>query len=179
MVQSSRCHLKDLSPSKLVDLKEEANEMGGYFIMNGIERVIRYITNTNTITITIIITITITITITTTVTITITITIIIRLLQVQRRNYAMAIERSSYKNRGTSYSDKGILILKLILILILILILRCSYEMCPSGPIIRNCYSSLFEQWWGHHQVRTTQARVSIARCYRCQGLGWYIRYYY
>ena len=71
MVQSSRCHLKDLSPSKLVDLKEEANEMGGYFIMNGIERVIR-------------------------------------LLQVQRRNYAMAIERSSYKNRGTSYSDKGV-----------------------------------------------------------------------
>jgi DNA-directed RNA polymerase I subunit RPA2 len=44
--------------------------MTGYFIQNGIERVIR-------------------------------------LLQVPRRNYASAIERSSFKNRGPAYSDKG------------------------------------------------------------------------
>ena len=71
MVKSDRCHLKGLSPHRLVRLKEEANEMGGYFVMNGIERVIR-------------------------------------LLQVPRRNYASAIERTSFKNRGHAYSDKGI-----------------------------------------------------------------------
>ena len=71
MVKSERCHLKGLSAQKLVSLKEEANEMGGYFITNGIERVIR-------------------------------------LLQVPRRNYAAAIERNSFKNRGAAYSDKGV-----------------------------------------------------------------------
>lgn len=71
MVMSDHCHLRGKSSQELVTLKEEANEVGGYFIMNGIERVIR-------------------------------------LLQVPRRNYATAIERSSYKNRGLSYSDKGI-----------------------------------------------------------------------
>ena len=71
MVKSDRCHLKGLSAQKLVKLKEEANEMGGYFITNGIERVIR-------------------------------------LLQVPRRNYAAAIERNSFKNRGPAYSDKGV-----------------------------------------------------------------------
>lgn len=72
MVMSSKCHLSNASSKKLVfDFKEEANEVGGYFVMNGIERVIR-------------------------------------LLQVQRRNYAMAIERSSYRNRGANYSDKGV-----------------------------------------------------------------------
>ena len=70
MVKSEHCHLRGLNAQQLVLLKEEANEMGGYFICNGIERVIR-------------------------------------LLQVQRRNHAMAIERSSYKNRGPAYSDKG------------------------------------------------------------------------
>jgi len=71
MVMSNRCHLKNCSPKKLTELKEEANEAGGFFILNGIERVIR-------------------------------------LLQVQRRNYPLAIERSSYKNRGSNYSDKGV-----------------------------------------------------------------------
>ena len=71
MVKSERCHLRGLSPMKLVNLKEEANEVGGYFITNGIERVIR-------------------------------------LLQVPRRNYATAIESSSFKNRGPAYSDKGV-----------------------------------------------------------------------
>lgn len=71
MVQSSKCHLSSLDQQELVDAREEANEMGGYFILNGIERVIR-------------------------------------LLQVPRRNYATAIERSSFKNRGLAYSDKGV-----------------------------------------------------------------------
>jgi DNA-directed RNA polymerase I subunit RPA2 len=41
MVMSDRCHLKGASSAKLVAMKEEANEMGGYFVLNGIERVIR------------------------------------------------------------------------------------------------------------------------------------------
>lgn len=72
MVKSRKCHLFDKSSKYMVKMKEETNEMGGYFIMNGLER-------------------------------------LIRLLQVQRRNYPLVIERSSFKNRGTSYSDKGII----------------------------------------------------------------------
>ena len=71
MVQSSKCHLSSLEQHELVELKEEANECGGYFILNGIERVIR-------------------------------------LLQVPRRNMATAIERGSFKNRGPTYSDRGV-----------------------------------------------------------------------
>ena len=71
MIRSSKCHLANKSPVELISMKEEANEKGGYFVCNGIERVIR-------------------------------------LLQVPRRNHPMAIERNSYKNRGTSYSNKGI-----------------------------------------------------------------------
>eukprot|EP01039_Chlorochromonas_danica_P010940 gene10940-12162_t len=71
MVMSHRCQLRHLTPPKLVEMKEESAELGGYFVLRGIERVIR-------------------------------------LLQVQRRNYAMAIERSNYRNRGTNYSDKGV-----------------------------------------------------------------------
>ncbi|KAL0591904.1 hypothetical protein ABG067_000556 [Albugo candida] len=41
MVRSKRCHLHNLSPQQLVQAKEEANEMGGYFICNGNERCIR------------------------------------------------------------------------------------------------------------------------------------------
>jgi DNA-directed RNA polymerase I subunit RPA2 len=41
MVGSRRCHLEGLSPKGMVQRKEEANEMGGYFICNGIERVVR------------------------------------------------------------------------------------------------------------------------------------------
>ena len=41
MVMSEKCHLRGASGKKLVfDFKEEANEMGGYFILNGIERVV-------------------------------------------------------------------------------------------------------------------------------------------
>ncbi|KAJ1438517.1 hypothetical protein B484DRAFT_444535 [Ochromonadaceae sp. CCMP2298] len=72
MVMSDKCHLKGKSCKELVAVREEANEVGGYFILNGLERVIR-------------------------------------LLQVPRRNHATAIERSSFKNRGQAYSDKGIM----------------------------------------------------------------------
>jgi DNA-directed RNA polymerase I subunit RPA2 len=71
MVMSKNCHMRNMNPEELCFHREEANECGGYFIVNGIERVIR-------------------------------------LLQVPRRNYAAAIERSSYKNRGASYSEKGV-----------------------------------------------------------------------
>ncbi|KAG7020194.1 DNA-directed RNA polymerase I subunit 2 [Cucurbita argyrosperma subsp. argyrosperma] len=41
MLKSKLCHLRGLDPKKLVSYKEEASEMGGYFIMNGLERVVR------------------------------------------------------------------------------------------------------------------------------------------
>eukprot|EP01006_Ploeotia_vitrea_P039418 TRINITY_DN66349_c5_g12_i1.p1 TRINITY_DN66349_c5_g12~~TRINITY_DN66349_c5_g12_i1.p1 ORF type:complete len:1279 (+),score=714.79 TRINITY_DN66349_c5_g12_i1:34-3837(+) len=41
MVKSSRCHLRNMSRRQLVEHKEEANEMGGYFVLNGIERICR------------------------------------------------------------------------------------------------------------------------------------------
>ncbi|CCE64264.1 hypothetical protein TPHA_0H00540 [Tetrapisispora phaffii CBS 4417] len=41
MLQSNRCHLNNLSPYELVKQKEESDELGGYFIINGIEKLIR------------------------------------------------------------------------------------------------------------------------------------------
>lgn len=41
MLQSNRCHLNKLSPYELVQKKEESDEFGGYFIVNGIEKLIR------------------------------------------------------------------------------------------------------------------------------------------
>ncbi|KAJ1331189.1 DNA-directed RNA polymerase I subunit RPA2 [Microdochium nivale] len=41
MIKSSHCHLKDNSPAQLVARKEESEELGGYFIVNGIEKIIR------------------------------------------------------------------------------------------------------------------------------------------
>ncbi|XP_027863285.1 DNA-directed RNA polymerase I subunit RPA2 isoform X1 [Xiphophorus couchianus] len=41
MVKSKLCNLHGLSPKELVKHHEEAEEMGGYFIMNGIEKVVR------------------------------------------------------------------------------------------------------------------------------------------
>ncbi|GAA5861442.1 hypothetical protein JCM1840_005372 [Sporobolomyces johnsonii] len=43
MVKSARCHLRNLPPSELVAHHEEAEEMGGYFIINGNERLIRFL----------------------------------------------------------------------------------------------------------------------------------------
>ncbi|KAK6193280.1 ammonium transporter Amt1 [Pestalotiopsis sp. IQ-011] len=41
MVKSKFCHLKNMSPAQLVANKEESEEMGGYFIVNGNEKIIR------------------------------------------------------------------------------------------------------------------------------------------
>ncbi|KAI4323574.1 hypothetical protein L6164_023169 [Bauhinia variegata] len=41
MLQSKLCNLRGADPRKLVSYKEEASEMGGYFVLNGLERVAR------------------------------------------------------------------------------------------------------------------------------------------
>lgn len=41
MLRSNRCHLYGMSPKELVEAKEESEELGGYFIVNGIEKLIR------------------------------------------------------------------------------------------------------------------------------------------
>ncbi|KAI5477061.1 DNA-directed RNA polymerase I subunit RPA2 [Pseudohyphozyma bogoriensis] len=43
MVKSARCNLRGLAPAELVKHHEEAEEMGGYFIINGNERLIRFL----------------------------------------------------------------------------------------------------------------------------------------
>ncbi|TVY52820.1 DNA-directed RNA polymerase I subunit RPA2 [Lachnellula cervina] len=41
MLMSNRCHLEHNPPAQLVQRKEEAEELGGYFVVNGIEKLIR------------------------------------------------------------------------------------------------------------------------------------------
>ncbi|KAK8999062.1 hypothetical protein V6N11_070240 [Hibiscus sabdariffa] len=41
MLRSKRCYLRDADAKKMVACKEEAAEMGGYFVLNGLERVVR------------------------------------------------------------------------------------------------------------------------------------------
>mmetsp|Transcript_1430 Transcript_1430/g.1921 ORF Transcript_1430/g.1921 Transcript_1430/m.1921 type:complete len:1240 (+) Transcript_1430:30-3749(+) len=41
MVMSKACHLKGKTPAELANMREEQNEFGGYFIVNGIERCVR------------------------------------------------------------------------------------------------------------------------------------------
>ena len=41
MVKSKLCNLRDVSPKEMIRRKEDAEELGGYFIMNGNERIIR------------------------------------------------------------------------------------------------------------------------------------------
>jgi DNA-directed RNA polymerase I subunit RPA2 len=71
LTKSNRCHLENLSPEELIRRKEESLEMGGYFVVNGNEK-------------------------------------LIRLLNVQKRNHPLAIARSSYANRGSTYTNLGI-----------------------------------------------------------------------
>ncbi|KAK6539609.1 DNA-directed RNA polymerase I subunit RPA2 [Orbilia ellipsospora] len=71
MVMGNRCHLENMSPKALVDHKEESEELGGYFVVSGNEK-------------------------------------LIRMLIVNRRNYAMAVVRSSYAKRGPSYTNMGV-----------------------------------------------------------------------
>jgi DNA-directed RNA polymerase I subunit RPA2 len=71
MLRSNKCHLQHLSPAELVRCKEETEEQGGYFIVNGNEK-------------------------------------LIRMLIVAKRNYPMAITRTAFENRGSSYSHFGV-----------------------------------------------------------------------
>lgn len=41
MLKSKRCYLRNAQPKELVSYKEESHEMGGYFVLNGLERVAR------------------------------------------------------------------------------------------------------------------------------------------
>jgi DNA-directed RNA polymerase I subunit RPA2 len=41
MVRSNHCHLKGLNEQELIKKKEDAAEFGGYFIINGNEKIIR------------------------------------------------------------------------------------------------------------------------------------------
>ncbi|KAI9779645.1 MAG: DNA-directed RNA polymerase I subunit RPA2 [Candelina submexicana] len=41
MLRTNRCHLEKCTPAQLVQHKEESEELGGYFIVNGNERLIR------------------------------------------------------------------------------------------------------------------------------------------
>ena len=41
MVRSNRCHLQNFTPEQMVEHKEDSEEMGGYFIVNGNEKVVR------------------------------------------------------------------------------------------------------------------------------------------
>ncbi|CAN6674688.1 DNA-directed RNA polymerase I subunit Rpa135p [Trichomonascus vanleenenianus] len=41
MLMSNRCHLEGMSPKELIAHKEESEELGGYFVVNGIEKLIR------------------------------------------------------------------------------------------------------------------------------------------
>ncbi len=41
MVRSQYCSLNGLTRGQLVACREDGNEMGGYFVCNGIERIIR------------------------------------------------------------------------------------------------------------------------------------------
>ncbi|KAH9421488.1 DNA-directed RNA polymerase I subunit RPA2 [Dermatophagoides pteronyssinus] len=71
MVKSNRCNLEKLTRSELIHRKEDSEEFGGYFIMNGNEYLIRK-------------------------------------LIAQRRNYPMAIIRSSWKDSGQFFSEYGV-----------------------------------------------------------------------
>ncbi|ORY04269.1 hypothetical protein BCR34DRAFT_604917 [Clohesyomyces aquaticus] len=41
MLRSSKCHLENMTPDQLMKAKEETEELGGYFVVNGIEKIIR------------------------------------------------------------------------------------------------------------------------------------------
>jgi DNA-directed RNA polymerase I subunit RPA2 len=41
MVRSKHCHLYNLNGQQMVNRKEDSNEYGGYFVLNGLEKMIR------------------------------------------------------------------------------------------------------------------------------------------
>ncbi|MCJ1309747.1 DNA-directed RNA polymerase I subunit RPA2 [Agyrium rufum] len=71
MLRSNRCYLESLPPAQMVQHKEETEEFGGYFIVNGNEK-------------------------------------LIRLLIMPKRNFPMAIIRTSFVKRGDAYTKFGI-----------------------------------------------------------------------
>ncbi|XP_077291956.1 RNA polymerase I subunit Rpl135 [Arctopsyche grandis] len=73
MLKSNLCNLNGMNPAQLVDANEHEDEWGGYFVVKGIER-------------------------------------LVRMLLMMRSNYPIAIKRSSWKSRGTLFSDLGIMI---------------------------------------------------------------------
>ncbi len=46
MVKSRMCHLRNFSKAKLLEIGEDPDDLGGYFIINGLEKVIECIENT-------------------------------------------------------------------------------------------------------------------------------------
>lgn len=64
--------MEKYTPAELVAKREDSEEQGGYFIVNGIEK-------------------------------------LIRLLQVNKRNFPLAIDRKSFTNRGPDYTTKGVM----------------------------------------------------------------------
>lgn len=70
MLRTNRCHLEKSTPAQLVQDKEESEELGGYFIVNGIEKMIR-------------------------------------MLIIARRNFPMAIVRTSFLKRGSRFTKFG------------------------------------------------------------------------
>jgi DNA-directed RNA polymerase I subunit RPA2 len=71
MLKSAKCHLQNASPAELIQAKEETDELGGYFIVNGNEKLIRMLIN-------------------------------------NKRNFPIAIERTSFQKRGPTYTKYGI-----------------------------------------------------------------------
>lgn len=70
-MQSNRCHLNKMSPGELIAHGEHEQEWGGYFVIKGLER-------------------------------------LVRMLIMTRRNYPIAVKRSTWKTRGVQFSDLGI-----------------------------------------------------------------------
>ncbi|KAJ7432295.1 hypothetical protein B0H11DRAFT_816876 [Mycena galericulata] len=71
MVRSVRCNLRGMSSAELVKKHEEPEEFGGYFVINGNERLIRY-------------------------------------LILPRRNHVISLIRSTFANRGPSYTQYAV-----------------------------------------------------------------------
>jgi len=71
MVRSANCNLRGLNEEELVRKREDMHEWGGYFIVNGNER-------------------------------------LVRMLIVNKRNYPVCYERSSFCNRGRFFSPYAV-----------------------------------------------------------------------
>ncbi len=98
MLLSDACNLSGLSPRDLVDRGEQEQEWGGYFVIGGHERLIRYDGEKFGSKLSLLYTV------------FITFFIPLRMLQTTRRNYPIAMSRPSWQNRGKNFSSLGVLI---------------------------------------------------------------------